>query len=137
MILTHYESGCRIGGTLSLCIKHVTFDKHGAVLMVDGKTGPRRVRIIASAPALASWLSMHPLRNDLNAPLWIGIGTVGRYDALLYNGARAMLRRLVKKSRFAEASLHASYEALKGNRTGKHSKRSTNEGTSRLGSRLR
>ena len=98
LILTHYESGCRIGETLSLCIKHVTFDKHGAVLMVDGKTGPRRVRIIASAPALALWLSMHPLRNDLNAPLWIGIGTVGRYDALLYNGARAMLRRLVKKA---------------------------------------
>ena len=98
LILIHYESGCRIGETLSLRIMHVAFDKHGAVLMVDGKTGPRRVRIIASAPALASWLSMHPLRNDSNAPLWVGVGTVGRNEALLYNGARAMLRRLVKKA---------------------------------------
>jgi integrase/recombinase XerD len=98
LILAHYESGCRIGETLSLRIMHVTFDKYGAVLMVDGKTGPRRVRIIAAAPALASWLSIHPLRNDSNAPLWVGIGTVGRYHALLYNGARAMLRRLVKKA---------------------------------------
>jgi hypothetical protein len=98
LILTHYESGCRIGETLSLRIVHVTFDKYGAVLMVDGKTGPRRVRIIAAAPALASWLSIHPLRNDSNAPLWVGIGTVGRYEALLYTGARAMLRRLVKKA---------------------------------------
>jgi site-specific recombinase XerD len=40
-ILTHYESGCRIGETLSLRILHVAFDKYGAVLIVDGKTGPR------------------------------------------------------------------------------------------------
>jgi len=56
-ILTHYESGCRIGETLSLRIVNVNFDKYGAVLIVDGKTGPRRVRVIAAAPALVSWLS--------------------------------------------------------------------------------
>ena len=43
-------------------------------------------------------MSIHPLRNDSNAPLWVGIGTVGRYEALLYTGARAMLGRLVKKT---------------------------------------
>ena len=37
LILTHYESGCRIGETLSLRIMHATFDKYGAVLMVDGR----------------------------------------------------------------------------------------------------
>ncbi len=98
LILVQYESGCRIGETLSLRIIHVAFDKHGAILMVDGKTGPRRVRIIASAPALASWLSIHPLRNDPNAPLWVGIGTVGRYEPLLYDAVRIMLKRLVKKA---------------------------------------
>jgi integrase len=97
-ILTHYESGCRVGETLSLKILHVAFDKYGAVLIVDGKTGPRRVRVIAAAPSLASWLSVHPLRNDPNAPLWIGVGTVGRYKAFTYEGARALLRRLAKKT---------------------------------------
>jgi integrase len=97
-ILTHYESGCRIGETLSLKILHVTFDKYGAVLIVDGKTGPRRVRIMAAAPSLASWLSVHPMRNDPNAPLWIGVGTVGRYKPFTYEGARALLRRLAKKT---------------------------------------
>jgi integrase/recombinase XerD len=95
--LVHYESGGRIGETLSLRLRHVTFDKYGAVLMVDGKTGPRRVRIIASAPALAAWLSIHPLRNDLNAPLWVGIGTVGKNEALLYNAPEQCSKGLSKK----------------------------------------
>jgi integrase len=101
-ILTHYESGCRIGETLSLKILHVMFDKYGAVLIVDGKTGPRRVRVMAAAPALASWLSVHPMRNDLNAPLWIGVGTVGRYRPFTYEGARALLHRLAKKTGFGK-----------------------------------
>jgi integrase/recombinase XerD len=79
-------------------IKHVTFDKYGAILLVDGKTGPRRIRLIACVPALAQWLSVHPFRNDPNSPLWVGLGTVGRNEPLSYNGARAMLGRLVKKA---------------------------------------
>ena len=98
LILTHYESGCRISETLSLRILNVRFDQHGAVLIVNGKTGPRRVRVIVAAPALASWLNIHPLRGDLNAPLWVGMGTVGRYKPLDYDGVRALLRRLAKKA---------------------------------------
>lgn len=56
LILTLYESGCRIGELLTLQIKHVLFDKYGAVLIVNGKTGQRRVRVIASAPKLQQWI---------------------------------------------------------------------------------
>jgi site-specific recombinase XerD len=98
LTLTHYESGCRIGETLSLRIINVSFDQYGAVLIVDGKTGPRRVRVVAAAPALASWLSIHPQRQCPNAPLWVGVGTVGRYKALTYEGARALFRRLARKT---------------------------------------
>jgi len=97
-ILTHYDGAFRIGETLSLKILHVTFDKYSAVVRVDGKTGPRRVRLTIASPALASWLTMHPFRNAPDAPLWVGIGTVGRNEPLSYDGARALLRRLAKKT---------------------------------------
>jgi integrase/recombinase XerD len=60
LILVLYETGCRIGELLSLQMRNVSFDQYGAVLRVTGKTGDRRVRIISSAPVLASWLNAHP-----------------------------------------------------------------------------
>ncbi len=96
-ILSDYESGCRIGEILDLRIRNVAFDQYGARLRVNGKTGPRRVRIIAAVPALSQWLSIHPLRDNVNAPLWVNIGTVGRYEPMMYYSARAMIRRLANK----------------------------------------
>lgn len=72
-VLTHYDGGFRIGETLSMRVINVEFDKYTAVVRVDGKTGPRRVRLTISTPALASWLSVHPFRNDPDASVWIGI----------------------------------------------------------------
>jgi integrase/recombinase XerD len=45
IILVDFETGGRIGEVLSFLIKHISFDKYGAVFMLDGKTGSRRVRI--------------------------------------------------------------------------------------------
>jgi len=56
--------------------------------MVSGKTGDRRVRIIASVPALASWLDIHPNRNNPNAPLWISLGTRYGKSFLTYSGMK-------------------------------------------------
>lgn len=70
MIWTHYESGARPGELLSLKIRNLEFDKYGAKLMVDGKTGERRVRLIESVPDLKKWLSMHPDRDNPDAWLW-------------------------------------------------------------------
>lgn len=52
-----WESGARIGELLSLRRKHVQFDHLGAVLIMDGKTGMRRVRLLESAPLLDEWIS--------------------------------------------------------------------------------
>lgn len=97
-ILTLYESGCRIGEILCLQIKHVHFDEFGAVLLVNGKTGQRRVRIIASAQKLNQWVENHPLKKDPNAPLWITIGTNSRYRVWNYGTAKEVLKKLVKKA---------------------------------------
>ena len=89
LIMTLYESGCRIGEILGLRIKHVTFDEYGAVLIVAGKTGERRVRVVSSAPLLASWLTHHPNREENEAPLWIQ--STG--EPLTYDATRVMLHK--------------------------------------------
>jgi integrase/recombinase XerD len=97
-VLTHYDGGFRIGETLSMRIQNVEFDKYTAVVRVEGKTGPRRVRLTISTPALAAWLSIHPFRSDPDASVWIGVGTVGKNKPLTYAGARSMLKRLAKRA---------------------------------------
>jgi integrase len=97
-ILVLYESGCRIGEILSLNVKNVQFDQYGAQLIVSGKTGMRRVRIVASAPKLAQWLENHPLKEDPDAPLWVSIGTRDRNSALSYSAAKAALKEIAKRA---------------------------------------
>ena len=58
---------------------------------------PRRVRIIASAPVLASWVENHPLRDDPDAPLWVNLSTRNRYHVLTYEGAKAVLKRTARR----------------------------------------
>jgi integrase/recombinase XerD len=97
-VLTHYDGGFRIGETLSMRVQNVEFDKYTAIVRVDGKTGPRRVRLTISTPALAAWLSIHPFRNAPEASVWIGIGTVGKNKPLRYTGASSMLKRLASRA---------------------------------------
>lgn len=70
IVLVLYEAGCRIGELLTVQMKNVQFDQHGAILRVTGKTGDRRIRIISSASVLASWINLYPGSKDPNAPLW-------------------------------------------------------------------
>jgi len=71
LIFTLYESGARIGEICSLRIKDVKFDEYGSILIVTGKTGMRRVRIIAADPYLRAWMNKHPQRDNPEAYLWI------------------------------------------------------------------
>ena len=94
----HSEAGTRPGEILNLQIKHVKFDKHGAILHVDGKTGPRTVRLIRSTPNLAAWMNVHPFRDNPNAPLWISTEP-GKYgQQLTYSAAYQMIRRRCKRA---------------------------------------
>lgn len=71
LLHVHYEAGTRPGEILSLRLKHVKFDDKGAVIHVDGKTGPRSVRLVTSVPSLAAWIDAHPFRESSESPLWI------------------------------------------------------------------
>lgn len=97
-ILVLYESGCRIGEILTLQIRNVHFDIYGAVLLVTGKTGDRRVRIIAASPKLGSWIENHPRKDDPDAPLWVSFSTNNLYRYFSYPAAKKMLKKTAKKA---------------------------------------
>lgn len=64
LIITLWEAGCRVGELLSLRRKHVQHDQIGAALMVDGKTGMRRIRVIEAATYLDEWISEGSFKQD-------------------------------------------------------------------------
>jgi len=96
-ILTLYETGCRIGELLPLRTKSIQFDEYGIVLIVNGKTGSRRVRLIEYAKDLTNWLDIHPLKRDPEAFVWINLGNKGRLELLRYNTVNYLLKYLAKK----------------------------------------
>lgn len=99
LIFTLFESGCRIGELATLKIKHVQIDKFGAVLIVSGKTGDRRIRIIASKSLLTAWLDIHPDKNNAEAPLWVGIGTKNKNAFLKYSTIGSIFKKVAKKAK--------------------------------------
>jgi site-specific recombinase XerD len=98
LVLILYESGCRLGELLSLKIKNIQFDDYGCVLIVNGKTGSRRLRVIKSAKALTSWLDIHPLKNDPEAYVWISIGNKNRNQLITHETVDMLLRKLKDRS---------------------------------------
>jgi integrase/recombinase XerD len=97
-VLVLYESDARIGELLNLRRKHVVFDQFGAVLLVAGKSGHRRIRTVLSSPALAEWMNDHPNKDDPEAPLWTVIGDRNHGEPLMYESARQLLRRLAERA---------------------------------------
>jgi len=69
-----WDSGARIGEIGGMSIKDVAFDEFGCKIMVDGKTGMRRIRLVNSSGALLDWINQHPHRDNPEYPLWINIG---------------------------------------------------------------
>jgi len=102
-ILTLYESGCRIGELLPIKIKNIQFDEYGIVLIVNGKTGSRRVRLIEYIKDLANWLDIHPLKNNSEAFVWITTGNRNRYELLSYNSICFIIEKAAKMAGIAKA----------------------------------
>jgi integrase/recombinase XerD len=100
-----YDSGGRVGEILSLQRKNISFDEHGAVVVVDGKTGQRRDRLILSVPFLAEWMNNHPDKRP-DAPLWIHSKQGCHKDGIVpmdYYSARKLLQRLRARSGIKKA----------------------------------
>ena len=94
LLITLYESGARIGELAEAKIRQFVPDQHGAALILIGKTGMRRVRLLAADPYLRAWLNMHPRRDDPNAPMWVK--NTGK--PMTYSTVAGLIRRITKRS---------------------------------------
>lgn len=87
-----YESGARISEIALITIKSVTFDGMGAVVVLaNGKTGMRRIRVVYAASFLRQWIDSHPMKSNRDAPVWINLWAKKVYKPLHYLGFRKVL----------------------------------------------
>jgi integrase/recombinase XerD len=89
-----YESGCRIGEILFIKVKHVQFDQHGATILVSGKTGSRRLRLITSVPYLSEWLNYHKNKENPDAYLWLS----KENRTIRYQSLQKMMNKIGRKA---------------------------------------
>lgn len=95
MVVSLFETGCRVGEIGSMQIKHVSFEKKFAKLTVRGKTGMRKVVVVNSIPYLQSLINHHPQGDDPNAPLWIN----PKGEFLSYATIRNLLRKATERAK--------------------------------------
>ena len=91
-----YESGGRVSEIGNLCLKNLAFDKYGTQIVLSGKTGSRKVRLIYSTPFVSNWINNHPLKQDQNAPLWVTLNL--NHTQLRYSTFREMLKDIAERS---------------------------------------
>jgi len=88
-----FESATRPSELINLKIKNVFFDDFGAFIVVSGKTGSRKIRLILSASYLATWLDCHPGKQNPENKVWVGIGSTSRGMDIGHRGATDILKK--------------------------------------------
>jgi len=92
-----WETGARIDEILKLKVGDLEDHKYGMKVIVEGKTGSRRLILIQSVPYINVWLKSHPNRNK-DAPLWTNIGTKNHGGPIEYRAILKMLNNVAKKA---------------------------------------
>ena len=91
-----YESGCRVGELLGLRLKDAGFDRYGGAIVVRGKTGARRIRLVESVPDLQLWINMYPEREIPSSFLWPN--SQDRRRPLTAERVNSILKRTARKA---------------------------------------
>ena len=101
-----YELGARIGEIGGIFIRELTRDQYGYVIDLEGKTGHRTPRIVIADPYITTWLNVHPLRDNQDAPLWVMIGKRDKGKRMMYGAFRALILRMVKRAGIKKRVYH-------------------------------
>lgn len=94
LIALMWDVGGRIGEIANIKIKNLTFDEYGMSVLLNGKTGPRRVRAVWSIQYIMAWLEMHPDKKNNNAMLWVNL----KNKSVSYSAIRKQLIRIANRS---------------------------------------
>lgn len=89
-----YETGARIGELIDLTVGDIEDRKHGKKVVIEGKTGARRLPLVESVPHINQWLNQHP-DPAKDHPLWCKIKQ-GDADEQL--GYRYVREKILKKT---------------------------------------
>ncbi len=98
MISMLAETGMRSGEATSIFLKHLQRDEYGTTVIVNGKTGQRKLRLLNSIPELNMWLSVHPFKDNPDAPLFISYSKKFYGKQLGRDGLYLTLRRLLRRA---------------------------------------
>ncbi len=94
-----YDSGIRVGELLSLKIKNVDLSGDPGHVLVNGKTGMRKIPVYFSAPYLAAYLSTQEDKKKDN-PLWTAMGSWSNMNRPIdEGGVRKVLRTVAEKAK--------------------------------------
>lgn len=97
-----YESGCRIGELLGLQLKAMTQDEKGLIIIVDGKTGMRRIRLVRSLPYMNTWLKNHPYKDKDTNAMWCCVGSHLSPNPVSYFALRKMLKGCAERAKITK-----------------------------------
>ena len=100
LLMMVYECALRISEALYIRIGDIVYEDGEYRIMVDGKTGKRRLLFIISAPYLNEWLELHPFKVDSNCFLFMSMRGNNRKmkKHLAYNTAYDNLRFMIEQA---------------------------------------
>lgn len=93
-----HETGFRAGEILNIRIKDIEIQENLGIVLVDGKTGQRRVPFSQSLPYILHWLEKHPDRENKDAFLWVSMHNGSYNKPIHWIGLKKMLKRTFKRA---------------------------------------
>ncbi|MBS3106992.1 site-specific integrase [Candidatus Woesearchaeota archaeon] len=93
-----HEAGCRVGEFLNIRLKDIQIMKNRALIIVDGKTGERRIPVVNSLPFLVQALEVHPFSREPDRYLWLGESRSNLYEPLMHRGAQKLIDRCFERA---------------------------------------
>lgn len=93
-----YESGARPEEFLMLQNTDIRIDSKGAIFILRGKTGERRIRTVSFVKNLVQWIENHPLRNQDEFPIWVSAATNYKNHPLTIEGLNKIVKETINAS---------------------------------------